>query len=210
MSTIDNAGRIAYMYDQETDTWYSLAGVANTVASYNWTGTNTFSNTVIFEDVVRTEGGVNNFQNPNARDAALTSPINGIVAFVRQDNSGSQINQIQYYYNGRWRNILGDAGINSQNTSYTINRSDVGRTVIVNTSVANTVTIPAFTSEAFGVGEKVNIIQQGAGQTQIAGEDGSVVINSKNNMKKIEAQYGAASIINVAQNSWILIGDLAA
>lgn len=210
MSTIDNTGRIAYMYDQETDTWYSLAGVANPAASYDWTGSNTFSNTVIFEDVIRTEGGVNNFQNPNARDAALSSPTNGIVAFVRQDNAGSQINQIQYYYNGLWRNILGDAGLNSKNSNYTLTRSDVGRTILMNASSANTITIPAFTSEAFGVGEKINIIQQGAGQTTISGEDASVVINSKNNMKKTEAQYGKVSIINVAQNSWILTGDLTA
>jgi hypothetical protein len=49
--------------------------------------------------------GVNNFQNPAARDLALTAPVNGTVCFVRQDAVGTQINELQYYFNG-WVNVL--------------------------------------------------------------------------------------------------------
>lgn len=207
MATIDNTGKIAYMYDDQTDTWYSVAGVANPAASYTWTGTNTFANTVIFEDVVRSQAGVNNFQNPSARDIALPSPINGIVCFVRQDDQGAQINQLQYYYNGVWRNAFSNIGLSTQTTNYTLVQEDAGRSVVMNMSVANTVTIPNFTSVPFSIGETINIIQQGAGQTEIVPAAG-VVLNSKDGNKKLDAQYSAAAAVNVAQNSWILIGDL--
>ena len=81
MATIDTSGKIAYLYDQETNTWYAFSGTVNTAAAYTWLGTNTYSNTVVFEHVVRAEAGVNNFENPSARDAAITSPTNGIVCF---------------------------------------------------------------------------------------------------------------------------------
>lgn len=207
MASINDTGKVAYMYDEQTDTWYSLAGVANPAASYNWTGTNTFSNTVIFEDVVRSEAGINNFQNSSARDIALPSPVNGIVCFVRQDNQGTQINQLQYYFNGVWRNAFSNIGLSTQTANYTLVQGDAGRSVVMNMSVANTVTIPNFTDVPFSVGETINVIQQGAGQTEIIAASG-VVLNSKDGSRKLNAQYSAAAAVNVAQNSWILIGDL--
>ena len=207
MATLDNTGKLAYMYDEETDTWYSLAGVANPAASYTWTNTQTFANTAIFEDVLRAEAGVNNFQNPSARDTALPSPTNGIVCFVRQDNGGSPINQLQYYFNGVWRNAFSNIGLATKTANYTLTQEDAGRSVVMNMSVANTVTIPNFTSVPFSVGETINIIQQGSGQTEIVADAG-VVLNSKDGNKKLDAQYSAAAAVNVAQNSWILIGDL--
>jgi len=207
MATIDNTGKVAYMYDEQTDTWYSLAGVANPAVSYTWTGTNTFSNTVIFEDVVRSEAGINNFQNPSARDTALPSPINGIVCFVRQDAQGSQINQLQYYFNGAWRNAFSNIGLSTQTSNYTLAQKDAGRSVVMNMSVPNTVTIPNFTDVPFSIGETINIIQQGIGQTEIVAASG-VTLNSRNDNKKLNAQYSAATVVNVAQNNWILIGDI--
>lgn len=209
MASINDTGKVAYMYDEQTDTWYSLAGVANPAAAYTWTGTNTFSNTVIFEDVVRSEAGINNFQSPSARDTALPSPVNGIVCFVRQDNQGAQINQLQYYFNGVWRNAFSNIGLSTQTANYTLVQGDAGRSVVMNMSVANTVTIPNFTDVPFSVGETINVIQQGAGQTEIVAASG-VVLNSKEGNKKLNAQYSAAAAVNVAQNSWILIGDLTA
>lgn len=207
MATLDNSGKLAYMYDESTDTWYGVAGVANPAAAYTWTGTQTFANTAIFEDVLRAEAGVNNFQNPSARDTALPSPTNGIVCFVRQDNSGSPINQLQYYFNGAWRNAFSNIGLATKTANYTLVQEDAGRSVVMNMSVANTVTIPNFTSVPFSVGETINIIQQGAGQTEIVADAG-VILNSKDGNKKLNAQYSAAAAVNVAQNSWILIGDL--
>lgn len=209
MASINSDGKIAYMYDEQTDTWYSLAGRVNTAASYSWQGSNTFKNTVILEDVVRAEAGINNFQNPSARDSAITSPANGVVCFLRQDSEGNLINQIQYYHNGLWRNAAGNIGLSSKTNNHTLSVEDSGRTLVMNMSIANTVTVPTFANAPFSIGETINIIQQGVGQTEVVAEAG-VIISSKDGHRKLSSRYSAAAIVNVAQNNWILIGDLTA
>ena len=102
MATISSNPKPTYIYDQETNTWYPVAGQVNNSLNYPWTGTHNFASTVTFADVVNAKAGINNFLNPAARDAAIASPINGIVCFVRQDSSGNVINQIQYYYNAHY------------------------------------------------------------------------------------------------------------
>jgi hypothetical protein len=106
MSTISSSPKVSYIYDQPSDTWFPLAGIANTAGNYIWEGNHTFDNPVSFLDTVVSKVGLNNFLNPNARDAAITSPIpNGTICFVRQDNTGATINEFQYYSNG-WLNLL--------------------------------------------------------------------------------------------------------
>ncbi len=34
MTSINTAGKVAYMYDEETDTWYAFSGAVNTNAAY--------------------------------------------------------------------------------------------------------------------------------------------------------------------------------
>ena len=75
MTSIDTTGKVGYMYDEETDTWYALSGAVNTNAAYTWTATQTFGTTANFQSVLNAKAGVNNFQNPSARDLAITSPI---------------------------------------------------------------------------------------------------------------------------------------
>ncbi len=105
MSTISSSPKVSYIYDQPSDTWFPLAGIANTAGNYIWEGNHTFDNPVSFLDTVVSRIGLNNFLNPNARDAAITSPPNGTICFVRQDNTGATINEFQYYNNG-WVNLL--------------------------------------------------------------------------------------------------------
>jgi hypothetical protein len=105
MATLSTSPKTSYIYDQQTDTWYPLAGIANTAANYVWNGTHSFDSATTFYASVIARAGINNFQNPAARDAAIPTPTNGIVCFVRQDASGTQINQLQYFFNG-WVNLL--------------------------------------------------------------------------------------------------------
>jgi hypothetical protein len=207
MATFDTSGKVAYMYDQETDTWYAVSGAVNTAASYTWLGTNTFSNTVILEDVVRAQAGVNNFQNPSARDAAITSPVNGIVCFVRQNDGGTPINQVQYYYNGSWRYVNDSTDLQTKLTNYTLQLSDAGKTIVMDSSSDTTVTIPTNSSVPFLIGQRLDIIRYGTGNVTIGG---SVVINSKNSNKKIATRYSGATLIKIETDTWLLIGDLTA
>ena len=121
MATISSESKVAYMYDEATDAWYAIGANVNTAGNYVWTGTNAFNNSVVFSDVLNAKAGVNNFQNPTARDAAIPSPANGIVCFVRQEDSGTVINQVQYYYNGVWRYVNDSADLSTKIDNYSNN-----------------------------------------------------------------------------------------
>ena len=105
--TFESNGRPAYMFQQgatSTDgVWYPIAAVIDTSASYEFTGVQTFLNDVTFDDAVFLRDGFNNFLNPAARDAAITSAVRGTICFVRQDSGGADLNQIQYYDGSTWQ-----------------------------------------------------------------------------------------------------------
>jgi hypothetical protein len=46
--------------------------------------------------------GINNYLNPTARDASITSPTAGSICVIRQDGSGNTINQLQFYSGSAW------------------------------------------------------------------------------------------------------------
>jgi hypothetical protein len=149
MSTINSQGKVAYIYNQANDTWYALGGKVDTGASYAWTASQSFEALVNFETVLNAKGGVNNFLNASARDAIITSPSNGIVAFVRQDNSGNVINQLQYYYNGEWRFIHDSLYLGTSTSSITIAKSDAGKTILMDSTSDTVITVPANSTTAF-------------------------------------------------------------
>jgi hypothetical protein len=109
-ASFDNSGKPAYMYDEVGDTWYAFGAKIDTASAYEWTNTQTYLNDVTFDDTVIARDGWNNFLNPAARDAALTSPLQGTIVFVRQDAGGSPLNQIQFYNGSAW--VANDGDIN--------------------------------------------------------------------------------------------------
>jgi hypothetical protein len=211
MATINSDGKVAYIYNQSNDTWYALGAAVNTNAEYTWTADQDFNAVVTFDTVVNAKAGINNYQNPTARDSSITAPTNGIVCFVRQENSGTVINQIQYYHNGEWRFINDSVDLLPKTSNYTIEKKDAGKTILVASSSDVTITIPVNSTTDFIVGQKIEILRNGTGNVIIAGATPAVIINSKNSNKKIAAQYsGAVCVKTEANNTWILIGDLTA
>lgn len=204
MSTINNNGKLAYIYDQSTDSWYPVAGVANQSASYAWSGTHAFGSTTTFESVLTAKAGVNNFLDAAARDTAIPSPTNGIVCFIRSTND------IQYYFNGSWR-VYGD-NVNwvTKTSGFTISLAEAGRTVDMDSATDHAIVIPTNASVPFVIGTQIAFIQTGAGRTSFTAADASVTILSKNSNKKISARYSPATLIKKAENTWVLIGDLTA
>lgn len=211
MATVSSDGKVAYIYDQPTDTWYPVAGSANTSQSYVWSGTHTHQNTVTFNQVVTAKAGVNNFANPAARDAAITSPTNGIVAFVRTDASGNQTNHIQYYSNGTWRVYGDNANLVTKTTGFTLAAGNGGRTFLMENTSNSTVTIPTDATIDFPVGTQMAFIRGNTGTVTFAAADGTTTsILSKNSNKKIAAQYSQALLVKKSANAWLLMGDLTA
>ena len=209
MATINSEGKVAYIYNESNDTWYAIGGAVNTAASYTWTASQSFEAPVSLETVLNAKGGINNFQNPSARDAVITSPSNGIVAFVRQKNDGTIINQLQYYHNGEWRYIHDSMSFVTQTTSITISKDDAGKTILMDSATDITVTVPLNSTTPFVIGQKVEIVRTGSGNVTIGYADG-VTINSKNSNKKIAARYSGAVLTKTDTNTWLLIGDLTA
>lgn len=215
MSSISTTGKLAYMYDQSTDTFHALAGTANTSANYTWVGSHIFNGTatmnsqVAFNQVVTHRAGVNNFQNPAQRDSAIPSPVSGIIAFVRQDSSGVQIDQLQFYNGSRWVDLRSFIAIKNISDNYTLSLIDSGRTIFLTGSSTRTVTVPNNTSAAFSVGESIDIVQSGAGRIEVIGSNG-VTLNSLNSYNKTAGQFSKIKILKTAINSWVIFGDLAA
>jgi mannose-6-phosphate isomerase-like protein (cupin superfamily) len=208
MSTVSSSSKVAYMYDQASDTWYALAGTANTNVAYEWNAAHTFSTIVTVNDVIRAKAGVNRFLTTADRDTILgLTPPDGTTCFV-QTVGDSSANQIQVYRNGAWHDI-NETKVVNYTASATLKLSDSGKTVNMNVSTANQLTIPLNSSVAFPTNTRFDIIQTGAGQTEVVATSG-VTLNSKNNNKKIAARYSGATLIKLDTDTWILIGDLTA
>ena len=218
MTSISSNGKVAYIYDQASQTWFPIAGTTNTAANYDWTGVHEFSsNPVTFNEVLYAQGGVNNFQNPNARDAAIPSAPDGLVCFIRQTNAGEQINQLQYYYSGVWKNLVGYSQISNKLTNYTITAGDAGKIITVDSSSSNVITIPANSSEAIVAGYKIEIVQLGSGTTSIQPAIG-VSLKSKGRQSlpatvpesplEFDSRYSKITLLKIDTNTWLAYGDI--
>jgi hypothetical protein len=93
-------------------------------------------------------------------------------------------------------------------TTYTLVAGDAGDLVTLNNASPITLTVPLNSSVAFATGTQITLTQIGAGQVTVAGAVG-VTVNATPGLK-LRTQYSAATLIKLATNSWILIGDLSA
>jgi hypothetical protein len=93
-------------------------------------------------------------------------------------------------------------------TTYTLVLSDADKLVEMNNAAANTLTVPPNSSVAFSTGTQIIVVQKGAGTTTIAAGSG-VTLLSKDSALGIGGQYGAATCIKIATDTWYVIGDLA-
>ena len=97
-----------------------------------------------------------------------------------------------------------DASINDQTgTTYTLVAGDNGKVVVLDNASAVTVTVPS----GLGVGFNCSFIQKGAGQVSFS-TSGTTIYNRQSHTK-INDQYGVASIVAYAADTYILAGDTA-
>jgi hypothetical protein len=100
---------------------------------------------------------------------------------------------------------LTSSAVNTQTgTTYTLLSTDDGRIITMNNGSSITVTVPT----GLNIGFNTTVIQLGAGQVTFATGVGSPTLNSYGSAQKITGQYGAASIISYASNSYNLAGTL--
>mgnify|MGYP003342653205 FL=1 len=97
-----------------------------------------------------------------------------------------------------------DASINDQTgTTYTLVAGDNGKVVVLDNASAVTVTVPS----GLGAGFNCSFVQKGAGQVSFSAS--STTINNRQSHTKINGQYGVASIVAYAADTFVLAGDTA-
>ena len=103
--------------------------------------------------------------------------------------------------------VLSELATSPQNASYLIVAADRGKMVEMNVAGANTITVQPNSTVSFPVGTQIDILQVGSGKTTVAGATVGVTVNATPGLA-IRAQWGSATLIKRAENTWVLIGDL--
>lgn len=95
--------------------------------------------------------------------------------------------------------------IDNKTASYTAVSGDAGKLISMTVGSGNNFTVN--TSTALTAGQRIDIVQLGAGQTTIVAT--SVTISATPSLL-LRAQYSSATLICTGSNTYILVGDLAA
>ena len=107
-------GKPGYIYNAADDVWYELSGKTDTSGTFEWAGLQTYLSAVTMLESLVAKKGINNYLNPAARDASITSPTAGSICLIRQNAGGDTINQLQFYSGSAWVGFIpsqaGNAG----------------------------------------------------------------------------------------------------
>ena len=93
--------------------------------------------------------------------------------------------------------------IDTKTSSYTIVSSDVGKLISLDSSNALNLTLNIGT--VIGTGARIDLLQFGAGQVTVGGT--ATIVSTPT--LKLRTAYSAATLICLASNSYVLVGDLA-
>lgn len=110
-------------------------------------------------------------------------------------------------YNGLVTYALND----QTGTSYTPVIGDGYQTLVTRSNAsASTMTIPTNASVAFPVGTVITVLNKGAGNVTISGAGGVTVASAgATSASPVLAQYKSCALIQVAANSWYVVGAVA-
>jgi hypothetical protein len=136
----------------------------------------------------------------------ITSFGTGVATFLGTPSSANFASMISDEI-GTGNVLLSDMATSAQSASYTLVLADKAKVVEMSVGSANNLTVPLNASVAFPVGTQIHIVQTGSGQTTVVAT-GGVTINTATTLK-LRAQWSAATLIKRAENTWVLVGDLA-
>ncbi len=135
-TTFDSDGKAAYVYNAADDTWYQVSGKTDISGTFEWTGLHTHLSTFTTAQTSIAKQGTNNYLNPAARDASITSPTAGSICLIRQDGSGNTIHQLQFYNGSSWVAFIpsqvGNAGKVLQTDGIITSWQDAPNAVVTN------------------------------------------------------------------------------
>ena len=120
---------------------------------------------------------------------------------ANQTLTASQLNTLQSNDFNFTRNL-------QTGTSYTIQLSDRGKLLEFQNVGAITATIPAYSSVAFDVGDIIEVLNTSTGVVNFVGGSG-VTISAANGVTSLEGQWHRATLVNRAENTWVIMGNTA-
>ena len=97
--------------------------------------------------------------------------------------------------------------IDVKSDNYTLVLADAGKLIRCTKSTSMTILIPTNAAQAYSVGQRVDVMQYGAGQVTVSPDTGVTLRFTPTN--KLRATYSTASIIKIATDEWVLAGDVA-
>ena len=136
----------------------------------------------------------------------ITSFGTGVATFLGTPSSANFASMISDEI-GTGNVLLSDMATSAQSASYTLVLADKAKVVEMSVGSANNLTVPLNSSVAFPTGTQIHIVQTGTGQTTVVAT-GGVTINTATTLK-LRAQWSAATLVKRAENTWVLLGDLA-
>ena len=101
-TSFNTDGKPGFIYNAADDVWYELSGKTDTSGTFEWAGLQSYLSAVTMLEALVAKKGINNYLNPAARDASITSPTAGTICVIRQDSSGNVINTLQVYDGSSW------------------------------------------------------------------------------------------------------------
>lgn len=140
-----------------------------------------------------------------ARSSALGTAVSaGMMSY------GTTLGGLDLYNNGVWTGLNYSTISNGTTTAYTATAADANTTLVSSNAAAQTIVIP----DLFEIGERIDIIRDGAGTVSISAGTGITTWAGAGTAGTAKSfamgtQYTAASVMKVAANSYRVIGAVA-
>ena len=155
-----------------------------------------------------------NYFNTTSPASLATAKGNIVVASGNQAVSGLAVGTNDYVLTADSTATLGvkwaavpsvslNLTLNSKTGSYTLIASDVNKLVTVDSASAATITVP---NGVFAVGNQINVAALGDGLVTID-SDGTTVLKATPGTV-LRTKYSSATIICIATNTFLIVGDL--
>lgn len=146
------------------------------------------------------------FAGTAARGSAIGTAVEGMLTYLDDTNT------YQFWNGSAWANLLPTttSPTNATVTSaYTATAANAGGFIYSTSSSAITITIP----DVFQVGDRVDIIRDGAGTVTIAAGTGVTSWAGAGTAGtavtfKIDQQHNAATVLDVAANTYRVVGKI--
>jgi hypothetical protein len=146
------------------------------------------------------------FAGTAARGSAIGTATEGMLTWLEDSNT------YQYYNGSAWAGLVTgtNATVATGTTAYTATSANANGFIYSTSASAVTITIP----DVLAVGERIDIIRDGAGTVIIAAGTGvtswaGLATSGTATTFKIDQQYNAATVLEVAPQTYRVIGKIA-